>query len=55
MDIDILFSFIDAKTLPMDSHEYKTIDKAYGCLETRTYFIVNDIKFLSTGDDWQTL
>ena len=54
-DIDILFSSIDSKTLFMESHEYKTIDKAHGCLEIRTYSIVNDIKFLSTDDDWQKL
>ena len=54
-DIDILFSSIDSKTFPMESHEYKTIDKAHGRLETRTYSLLNDIRFLSIGDDWQKL
>ena len=37
----------------MENHEYKTIDKEHGCLETRTCSMLPDINFLYTDEHWQ--
>jgi hypothetical protein len=51
-EIDLFFQAVESQIFPFELKTCQTVDKEYGCIETKTYSITDQIDFLSCVKVW---
>ncbi len=54
-EISLVFAGVDSSTFPVETEEFKTVEKGHGRIETRIYTVCHKVNLLETGREWNGL